>query len=78
MANETKPAPGGLPILNPPACRQLRSKGMYVSGAMDPSEIGMSDGHVWCNQTQAMIGPDDSFVNRESCVSGRKCFVEPV
>jgi hypothetical protein len=59
------------------ACAHLRSKGQYITGRLDPTvedgEVG--DGHCWCNQTQHALGPDDQFVTRQGCVSGRRCFV---
>ena len=62
------------------ACRYLRSKGMYVSGTLNPAvdDGQMGDGHCWCNKTQGPLGPDDNFVERKLCVSGRKCFVSLV
>jgi len=62
------------------ACRYLRSKGMYVSGTLNPAidDGHMGDGHCWCNKTQGPLGPDDNFVERKLCVSGRKCFVSLV
>ncbi|HXT59912.1 MAG TPA: hypothetical protein VN699_14840 [Pirellulales bacterium] len=59
------------------ACRYLRSKGMYVTGTMNPAvdDGQMGDGHCWCNKTQAVLGPDDGFVERKSCVPGRNCYV---
>ena len=56
------------------ACRHLLSKGMFVSGMVDPAEIGMSDGHCWCNKTQHALGPDDGLVARHKCIFGRRCF----
>lgn len=65
-----------LHVLNQPACRHLRSKGMYVTGRLNPSvddpEVG--DGYCWCNKTQHMIGPDDGLVDRASCAGGRTCY----
>ncbi len=62
------------------SCRFLRSKGMYVTGCMDPVAEGapMGDGYCWCNQTQNVLGPDDDFVDRSRCSSGRSCFVSLV
>lgn len=57
-----------------PACRHLLSKGMFVSGMVDPAEIGMGDGHCWCNKTQNALGPDDGLVARLKCVLGRRCY----
>ena len=63
-----------LNVLNAPACQHLRSKGMYVTGLMDPYEDGHSDGYCWCNQTQNQLGPDDQFVTREACDQSRPCY----
>lgn len=56
------------------ACRHLLSKGMFVSGMIDPAEVGMSDGHCWCNKTQHALGPDDGLVARHKCIVGRRCY----
>ncbi|HEX5444259.1 MAG TPA: hypothetical protein VFW87_10540 [Pirellulales bacterium] len=56
------------------ACRHLLSKGMFVSGMVDPAEVGMSDGHCWCNMTQHALGPDDGLVARQKCMLGRRCY----
>ncbi|HEX7450114.1 MAG TPA: hypothetical protein VF306_21315 [Pirellulales bacterium] len=56
------------------ACRHLLSKGMFVSGMVDPAEIGMGDGHCWCNKTQNALGPDDGLVARLKCILGRRCY----
>lgn len=56
------------------ACRHLLSKGMFVSGMVDPAEIGMGDGHCWCNKTQHALGPDDGLVARHKCIVGRRCY----
>jgi hypothetical protein len=44
-----------------------------MNPAVDDGQMG--DGHCWCNKTQAMLGPDDGFVERKLCVSGRNCYV---
>lgn len=61
-----------LNILRP--CSHLRSKGMYVTGLTDPAEDGHGDGNCWCSQTQHVYGPDDQFVDRQQCHSGRPCY----
>lgn len=60
------------------ACLHLLSKGMYVTGTLDPEvDSGlMGDGYCWCGQTQRQLGPDNAFVDRASCVSGRSCYLE--
>jgi hypothetical protein len=65
-----------LKIAQGPACMHLRSKGMYVSGKLNPThqEDGMGDGYCWCNQTQKVVGPDNEMVERALCVEGRECY----
>lgn len=74
-------AASGEPVPQPPApsaisaaCRHLLSKGMFVTGMVDPAEVGMSDGHCWCNKTQHALGPDDGLVARHKCIVGRRCY----
>ena len=64
-----------LEIVGQAACANLLSKGMYVTGMIDPGEVDRSDGYCWCNQTQNMYGPDDQYVDRTTCVAGRQCYV---
>lgn len=63
-------------VASPVACRHLLSKGMYITGLMNPEEEHdqIGDGNCWCGQTQNVLGPDDGFVERRSCIAGRKCF----
>ena len=63
--------------LTQPGCRHLRSKGMYITGLLNPAEEDydhMGDGHCWCNRTQNVIGPDDQLVDRPSCSTTRDCY----
>jgi hypothetical protein len=64
-----------LPVAEP-ACIHLRSKAMYVTGELrnpaHPDEVGSQ--HCWCNITQHVIGPDESQVDRRSCIAGRECY----
>jgi hypothetical protein len=62
------------------SCRHLRSKGMFITGCANPAvEDGqVGDGHCWCNLTQHVLGPDDDFVERRICTSGRACFVATI
>jgi hypothetical protein len=66
-----------LPVTQPP-CIHLRSKAMYVTGELrnpdHPDEAGAQ--YCWCNVTQHVIGPDQSQVDRPSCVPGRDCYKE--
>lgn len=68
-----------LPQLEPavvPACRNLRSKGMYVSGTLNPAvdDGTMGDGYCWCSKTQFVKGPDGKYVQRKLCLPDRTCF----
>lgn len=66
-----------LNILPGPQCTHFRSKGMYVTGQLDPADglvEGIGDGYCWCSQTQQLRGPDDEFVDRQRCNSGRTCY----
>ena len=65
-----------LPVL--PPCVYLRSKAIYVTGDPDPRPSDDAEStrfNCWCNQTQHVVGPDQSLVDRRSCVEGRDCFV---
>ena len=68
--------PRDMKVINQPACRHLLSKGMYVTGRMNPEvedpEIG--DGNCWCSKTQNVLGPDDGLVDRNRCLGGRTCY----
>jgi hypothetical protein len=68
--------PNDLNVIRQPACMHLRSKGMYVTGLVDPADDvePHSDGYCWCNQTQHVLGPDDQLVDRANCNSGRTCY----
>lgn len=65
-----------LDVIRDPACAHLRSKGMYVTGKLNPEaddpEVG--DGHCWCNQTQNVLGPDHDLVGRPECNASRECY----
>ena len=71
---QQKPIPG-LDVAQE-ACSHLRSKGMYITGQLDPraAENAMGDGHCWCNKTQHVLGPDDGLVERPLYISGRRCY----
>jgi len=60
-----------------PPCRHLRSKGMYVTGLIEPQHdpiAPMGDGHCWCNHTQHVMGPDQAMVDRQKCDASRACY----
>ncbi|MEK6236559.1 MAG: hypothetical protein N2C14_17770 [Planctomycetales bacterium] len=58
-------------------CRHLLSKGMFVTGTLNPEEDDyeeIGDGHCWCALTQDPMGPDRLIVERSECREGRSCF----
>ena len=65
------------PSIAQAACRYLLSKGMYVTGTLDPAvdDGSMGDGNCWCGKTQHVLGPDDGLVARGRCVPGRACYL---
>lgn len=61
-------------------CKHLRTKTLYVG---KPPELAFADKHgehetpchLWCNLTQAVVGPDDGPVHKHNCQqAGRACF----
>lgn len=77
MAYLKQTPPDGLPVIPGAACANLRSKGMYITGTLDPAvEDGkIGDGNCWCLKTQNILGPDDGLVARARCKPGRDCYV---
>ena len=65
-----------LRIIPAAACTHLRSKNMYVTGQTNPADDYEThgDGYCWCNKTAGQYGPDDQFVERTTCQSGRNCY----
>jgi hypothetical protein len=61
-----------------PACMNLRSKAIYVTGNPDPrpdDDVGSTRFNCWCNTTQHVLGPDQALVDRTACVNGRECYL---
>ena len=50
-----------------------RKLGREELDTTNPDEID-SNASCWCNLTQHVVGPDDSGVDRLSCIAGRGCF----
>jgi hypothetical protein len=70
------------PVVDPatPACRYLRSKGMYVytDGVSGEDHEGYDNTIYWCNQTMKSFGPDDEYVSSDECrCTTRSCY-EPL
>ena len=59
-------------------CRYLRNRLMHLPDMEpDPYTYGfeLSEvGHVWCDKTMRVIGPDDGLVSEEKCGPDRACF----
>ena len=58
-------------------CRNLRTKGMFVSGYEGPPpEVPYPPDTAvyWCNASGWAMGPDSRPVNPERCAKGRGCF----
>lgn len=57
-------------------CLYLLSKGMYVTGQIEPDHDahGAGDGYCWCSLTQRSLGPDAGYVDRAECRPGRSCY----
>ena len=59
-------------------CRYLRTRLMHLPDMEpDPHTYGfdLSEvGHVWCDKTMRVIGPDDRLVSEEKCGPDRACF----
>jgi hypothetical protein len=65
-----------LKLITEPPCRQLLSKGMFITGDRIPDPAtGIGDGNCWCAHTQSIIGPDDQLVDRPRCSdTSRACY----
>ena len=63
-----------------PFCGQLRSKKFFMLDRLATSAKDYIDGanHVWCFETQEVIGPDNCRVAPENCGPGRSCYVSAV
>jgi len=63
-----------------PFCGQLRSKKYFMLDRLASSAEDYIDGanHVWCFETQEVIGPDNCRVAPENCGPGRSCYVSAV
>jgi hypothetical protein len=66
-----------LNVVGQGACRHLLSKGMFLTGSLEPTEHPLTphaDGYCWCNLTQGQMGPDNRVVDRPDCQAGRSCY----
>jgi hypothetical protein len=68
------PEPSTLNAINPPACRCLRSKEMFIDAEPDPRIPSMSSGIFWCIHTHNCLGPDGQAAEPAGCKPGRGCY----
>jgi hypothetical protein len=76
-ASEFAPASG---MVQSPFCGSLRSKKFFLLDRLASSAEDFIDAanHVWCCETQEVIGPDNRRVEPERCGPGRACYSSAV
>ena len=59
-----------------PFCGSLRSKKFFMLDRIATSAEEYLDAanHVWCRETQEVIGPDNKRVDPHTCCPGRSCY----
>jgi hypothetical protein len=67
------------PLLSP-FCGSLRSKKFFMLDRLATSADEYLDAtnHVWCCETQEVIGPDNRRVDAHTCCPGRPCYSSAV
>jgi len=57
-------------------CGSLRSKKFFMLDRLATNAEEYLDGanHVWCCETQEVIGPDNGRVDPHQCGPGRSCY----
>ena len=57
-------------------CGSLRSKKFFLLDRLATAAEDYIDGanHVWCCETQEVIGPDNKRVDPDKCSAGRQCY----
>jgi hypothetical protein len=68
-----------LPVQSP-FCGSLRSKKFFLLDRLASSADDYLDAanHVWCCETQEVIGPDNRRVDPDACGPGRACYSSAV
>jgi hypothetical protein len=63
-----------------PFCGSLRSKKFFLLDrlASSPDDYLDAANHVWCCETQEVIGPDNRRVHPDGCGPGRGCYSSAV
>jgi len=76
MADENTTTETTAAPLQSPFCGQLRSKKYFMLDRLASSAEDYIDAanHVWCCETQEVIGPDNRRVSTDNCVPGRACY----
>jgi hypothetical protein len=76
MADESNETTTVLTPLQSPFCGSLRSKKFFLLDGLATKAEQYVDGanHVWCCETQEVIGPDNKRVLPEKCAPGRSCY----
>jgi hypothetical protein len=76
MADESTNA---TPLLSP-FCGSLRSKKFFMLDRIATSADEYTDAanHVWCCETQEVIGPDNNRVDPERCGPNRACYTSAI
>lgn len=75
MADEIRTTP-----LQSPFCGSLRSKKFFMLDRIATSADEYIDAanHVWCCETQEVIGPDNQRVDPERCGPNRACYTSAI
>ena len=61
-------------------CGALRSKKYFMLDRLAASADEYLDAtnHVWCCETQEVIGPDNRRVDPDRCGPGRACYISAI
>lgn len=67
-------------LLQSSFCGSLRSKKFFLLDRLAASADDYLDAanHVWCCETQEVIGPDNGRVDPGACAPGRACYSSAV
>jgi hypothetical protein len=80
MPDEITPTFPPPPTGQSPYCGSLRSKKFFLLDRLASSADDYLDAanHVWCCETQEVIGPDNARVDPDRCGPGRACYSSAV
>ena len=80
MANEANETTAAAEPIQAPYCGSLRSKKFFLLDRLAASADDYLDAanHVWCCETQEVIGPDNGQVTPDRCGPGRTCYSSAV